>query len=285
MVRCAIRKLVGTERRIVILLDWTQLHGEFWALIAAVPFMGRSIPIYSETHHETTLGSRDVQSNFVRELRRLLPDRCRPVIVADGGFRSPFFVACREVGVDYVIRLRNDRAMARIHQPRNPSAWRDGVSFREIFSWARGAARCLGLGVPFLTSQVCDLCRLILAPAPRKARRRARYADDYERKRACEPWLLATSLDNEAAQTVVDIYATRMQVEECFRDAKSPRFGWGLDFSKSRSTQRLDALLLLVSLAFAAVVFVGAAASDQGLERRFRASSRKERVLSVFSVG
>jgi hypothetical protein len=279
------RTLIGSERRVVVLLDWTKLHGEFWALIAGVAYHGRSLPILGEAHHKRNVGSRKIQTEFVRQLRRMFPRDCRVVIVADGGFRSPFFTACREAGVDFVIRLRNENGMARVDKgPRGHKRY-DAVSFGTIFAWARGAAKCLGLGAPFITSDACGQCRLVLGAAPRKARKRARYADDYERKRACEPWLLATSLENEAAASVVAIYATRIQVEECFRDAKNARFGWGLEFAKSRSKERLNVLLLLVALAFAAVVLVGSAADAAGLEKRFRASSRKQRVLSLFSLG
>lgn len=279
------RSLVGAEHHMLVLLDWTQLHGEFWALVAAVAFDGRSVPILAEAHHESKLGCRDVQTRFLDELRQILPEGCRPVIVADGGFRSPFFAACREARVDFVIRLRNERAMAKFaRRLRGYRGW-VAIRFSELFTWARAAAQCFGRGVPFCTSGAREEVRLVLGAAPKKFCKRAQYADDYERKRATEPWFLATSLENDPAKSVVAIYATRMQVEECFRDTKNARFGWGLEFSATHSTERLNVILLLASIAFAAVVLVGAAAAEAGVERRFRASSRKERVLSLFTLG
>jgi hypothetical protein len=76
-----------------------------------------------------------------------------------------------------------------------------------------------------------------------------------------------------------------MQIEEFFRDTKNARFGWGLEFAGSRCTRRLDVLLLIVTIAFVAVILLGAAAFHRGLEPRFRASSRKQRVLSLFTLG
>jgi len=279
------KKIAGNERRLVVLLDWTQLHGEFWALVAAVAFDGRAVPILAEAHPEKQLGSRHVQTRFLEELRRVLPDRCRPLIVADGGFRSPFFAACREARFDYVIRLRNERGMAKFARRLHGYRGWVAIKFGEIFEWARSTAQCFGTGVPFCKSAHREECRLVLAPAPKKFRKRGQHADDYERKRATEPWFLATSLQNEPADAIVAIYATRMQVEECFRDTKNPRFGWGLEFAASRSTARLNVLLLLASIAFAAVILVGTAASEAGFERRFRASSAKKRVLSLFTTG
>jgi hypothetical protein len=221
------KRIAGNERRLVVLLDWTQLHGEFWALVAAVAFDGRAIPILAEAHHESQLGSRDLQTRFLEELRRILPGGCRPLIVADGGFRSPFFAACREARFDFVIRLRNEHGMAKFaKRVRGYRQWAS-IKFGEIFTWARSTVQCFGTGIPFCKSAHREECRLVLGAAPRKFRKRARYADDYERKRATEPWFLATSLQNEPAEAVVAIYATRMQVEECFRDTKNARFGWG----------------------------------------------------------
>ena len=59
-----------------------------------------------------------------------------------------------------------------------------------------------------------DAVRMVLGPRPPKANRRGKYADDYERKRACEPVLLATDLENDAAEDIVRIYAARVQIEE-----------------------------------------------------------------------
>jgi hypothetical protein len=77
-----------------------------------------------------------------------------------------------------------------------------------------------------------------------------------------------------------------MQIEETFRDTKNSRFGWGLEYSKTRSTRRFDVLLTLAALAFAAVVLIGAAGRERGHEQKFRARSGARVVaLSVFTLG
>ncbi|MCE2597371.1 transposase, partial [Motilimonas cestriensis] len=45
------------------------------------------------------------------------------------------------------------------------------------------------------------------------------------------------------AKQLVKLYAKRMQIEESFRDLKSPAYGFGLRHCRSRSTKRLDILL------------------------------------------
>lgn len=281
--RCLAQFLLRGQRRAVVLLDWTQVQGEFWALTASVPFLGRSIPILSRCHTEKNLGGRDEQSRFLEDLKRVLPPKTSAVIVADGGFRSPFFRACKELGFFYVIRLRNDRSVAEyglrgtVDYERPP--------FAKLFARATKVARCLGDWLPYASSQHAVGSRLVLGPRPPKAAKRSKYRDDYERKRACEPLLLATNMANDAAEAIVRIYQSRMQIEETFRDTKNARFGWGLEFSKTHSTQRFDVLLMLAALAFTAVVMIGAAAREAGHEPTFRARAGKKPTLSVFTLG
>ena len=283
--RCLARHLVNAEGRVVVLIDWTQLQGEFWSLTASVPFLGRSIPILSRSYTEEQLGSREAQDNFVSELREVLPKKAKPVIVADGGFRSPFFEACFRKGFYYVIRLRNDSCVVEFGLRGTREYERP--SFSQLFSRATDKARCLGGGLPYASSQHAVGARIILGPRPPKAAKRKRYADDYERKRACEPYLLATNLPNDSAETIVRIYAARMQIEETFRDTKNPRFGWGLEYSKTRSTRRFNVLLMLAAIAFTAIALIGAAARKRGHESKFRARSGGPEVvaLSIVTLG
>ena len=282
--RCLARDLVNAKGRAVVLIDWTQIQGEFWALTASVPFLGRSIPILSRSYTEDQLGSREVQASFVDELRKVLPREAAPVIVADGGFRSPFFEACFRKGFYYVIRLRNDHSVVEFGMKGTREYERP--TFDDLFRRATDEARCLGGGLPYASSQHAVSARIILGPRPRKAQKRTTYANDYERKRACEPFLLATNLENDSAEAIVRIYSARMQIEETFRDTKNPRFGWGLEYSKTRCTRRFDVLLMLAALAFAAIVLTGAAGRERGHEQKFRArSGAKVVALSVFTLG
>jgi predicted small integral membrane protein len=272
---------VGLQR-VVVLIDWTQIRGDHWALVATVAFQGRSFPILARSYLKSSVGNRVVESAFVRELRSILPKVCRPVVVTDAGFRSPFFEACNRAGVDYVIRLRNSRGTIK------KSCRVDGerIRFAALFKTATESARCLGLAKPYAGSRYAIWGkRVVLGPKPLKADRWERHRDDYERRRGCEPFLLVTSLDNEPAHAIVAIYEKRMQIEETFRDTKNPRFGWALSHSMTRSSDRFNVLLLLGALAAFIVMLVGAASERRGYDRSLRASSSKERVLSNFSIG
>ena len=77
------------------------------------------------------------------------------------------------------------------------------------------------------------------------------------------PWLIVTSLDNKYANTrqILNLYKTRMQIEEGFRDIKNSR--WGLAFNEARcsTTYRYENLLLVAHLATFAVWMIGKVAS------------------------
>lgn len=105
---------------------------------------------------------------------------------------------------------------------------------------------------------------------------------------AREPWLLATSLPVETwpACRVVTAYEKRMQIKETFRDLKSHRWGDGLQYARSRSSERLENLLLIPTLAMVTTWLVGLAAKANDWMRHFPANTvRKVAVLSTFFPG
>lgn len=281
--RALAKHLVRAEERPIVLIDWTQIHDEFWALTASVPFLGRSIPILSRCYTEKQLGSREAQTAFLDELKEILPTGATPVVVADGGFRSPFFSACFHRQIYYVVRLRNDHCVVEFGLKGTREYERPNLD--ELFARATDEARCLGTGLPYASSEHAVGSRIILGPRPKKAAKRKKYSADYERKRGCEPLLLATNLPNDSAKAIVKIYSARMQIEETFRDTKNSHFGWGLEHSRTRCTKRFDVLLMLTALAFAAVVLIGAAGRELRHEPKYRARSGPGVVLSVFTLG
>lgn len=61
------------------------------------------------------------------------------------------------------------------------------------------------------------------------------------------------------AKKVVKIYRSRMQIEESFRDVKSPRFGLSLTYHRTASVKRLQVLLLIATLALMVLWILGMA--------------------------
>lgn len=260
----------GRDRPIV-LLDWTDLGRGLSALRAAVAIPGRSIPIYEEVHPSSKEGNRKVHQRFLHALE-FVTRGARPILVADAGFRTPFFWACSEAGFDFVVRLRGDGI---VRFERNP------VHFRTLWKKASRRPQCLGIGRPHDSSRGGRLLRLVLGA---KTKRRIRSSDGSYQRRSLEPWLLATTLHSEAALDIVAVYAARMRIEESFRDTKSVRYGWDLH-ARTGDPERAATLLLLAALAYLVVAMAGLHAESDGVARYFQANTARRRVLSLFRLG
>ena len=269
-------RLLGAATRPNILIDWTELNDHRWSLTAAVPAARRAIPIYNEAHPPSGNGSRRQLHHFVRTLRRLIPDGVRPTLIVDAGFMRPFYEACIEYGFDLVVRLQ---AHGRLR------AWMPDrtTTVGAIASQARRTAKCHGEWAVYDANRRGTTLRVVSAKRTGLLRR---HDDSSYRKRAVEPWVLATTREDLSPDEVVALYALRMRIEEMFRDAKNARYGWSLEHTGTRSTERLEVLLLITTLAMLAVVLIGAAADEAGCTRFLQANTTRRRaVLSIFHIG
>jgi hypothetical protein len=277
--------LIGSWARPVILLDWTKVTDDFHALVAAIPGGGRALTIYEEVHPERKLGNGKVQANFLRALGDILPRGCQPIIVTDAGFQGPFFREVRRRGWHFVGRIRGTATM-------KIESRRDWSTVAQMYTAATKTPQDMGSACLYTSFRSLD-ARLVLAAKPR---RRTKHPWSTLRTGkggvprttitgAKEPWLLATSLDAETAEQVVAIYATRMQIEETFRDAKNPRYGWCLRHVRGHHADRLSLLLLFAVMATLAIILLGMAAARVGRHRRYQANTEKTRTLSFFVLG
>ena len=94
-----LRALLGSLKHPLILVDWSRFDasGDAFLLRAAVPFAGRSFPIYESVHERESCPK--YQSRLLKTLAALLPEGCVPVLVTDAGFRRPWMKAVGEIGV------------------------------------------------------------------------------------------------------------------------------------------------------------------------------------------
>lgn len=298
-------KVLKGNRSPVIVLDWTLIGEQFAGLVAALPFGGRALPIYEETHPLVHMGKRKVEARFLDRLAAIVPPGCTPILVADAGFRGPFCQAVLARGWDFVVRIRSSCTV----QLRTEAA---GGDFHRFYEQATTRPKSLGWG-EFAPRGARTEARFVLfkkkrpskKTRPKKARpgKKARPASRHARKPprcnrlrsgsqlkakrgAIEPWFLATSLSHASAATICELYATRMQIEETFRDTKNPRFGWSLQHARYRSTRRIDTLFLLIALAMLAVMLLGSAAEAANRHLGYQSNTIKtRRVLSWFVLG
>jgi hypothetical protein len=275
----------------VILVDWTSVTAEIWALVAAVPFEGRALVVYAESHPITRYLKPAVNAQFIRRLKSILPPSCSPILVTDAGFRSPWMKLVERMGWDYVGRIRHGTVqnVKRGYFMGFAPLWRrtrltpTDLGHFELGFKARHRCRLVGIrkrGDAILIPQPTIVLGRYGNAASHYDRGVARY-----RRHALEPWTLATSLEGTPDE-VVRIYRERMQIEEAFRDAKSHRFGFALSYARTNSVARADLLLLLASFGLLASVLIGIAAEAAKLHLRYQANTTKSRrVLSLVALG
>jgi hypothetical protein len=284
--RALTKQLLTDHTEPLILVDWTRIDEQRYALSAAVPVDGRALPIYWEVHDKRLLGNRHVQTSFLATLTGLVPDGCWPVVVTDAGFGNHWFRAIVDMGWDYVGRTIGQVCI----RSGEGDEWRHA---HELYTEAGGQARDLGPCDLGLTNRIS--ARIVLAKRyrrnPTRPKARRRHLDrgrshQQAVQRAKQPWVLATSLPDKEAKAVVRIYGKRMQIEESYRDAKNHRWGWSFRDARATTDQRYMVLLLVASLAMLALTLVGQAAESRGWHRRYQANTiRKRRVLSLFVLG
>jgi hypothetical protein len=276
--RALAMSLASGVSRLIVLMDWTDI-GRCCALVAAVPIAGRAIPIYGEVHPKSKYGNRRLQCAFLQTLKRILPRNACPIVVSDAGFKDPFFSAVHELGWGFVGRIRGSNRKFGYLQH----------SYRQILGTAKSQPTDLGDWQPRYPRK--SIWRLVLGAKRKKSfqirpKQRLNGNTAEARRRAHEPWLLATNLWRHSPKEIVGIYAMRMRIEEAFRDIKSSRYGWSFEQTRTHRAERLSVMLLLATLATLAAVLVGLAASQQGITRRLQANTIRHRaVLSLFTVG
>ena len=285
--RAVARSVIGAQTRIGLIIDWSDLLPDIsqHVLRAAVVVRGRAFVIYEEVHPTKQYASPSVHRAFMEALRTVLPDNCKPIILTDAGFRATWFKMLDELGFEWIGRIRN-RDMVRAH---NVNVWR---GCKELYPDATSRPRDLGKYEYARANPVA--CRLVLirrTPQGRKSltvfgkSSRSRH-NNKQRSGQTEPWLLAASasLARLSARHIVDWYSTRMQIEQTFRDLKSPQWGLGLSTSQTRNPGRLAILLLIAALVSLALWLIGLAVRRNGYTIQYGSTKKAANTLSILSL-
>ena len=272
----------------IIHIDWSCIShkNNLYLLRASLAVKGRSIVIYEETHRKKSDNNHLTHKDFLNKLNLIIRSSATPIIVTDAGFRAIWFAEIRELGWNFVGRLRNKNSVLL----GNNTDW---ILSKELYTKASGKAKFLNTGL--LTKKTQLPCRFVIFKDKNKKRgkkivanskgssTKQKYSKSYK-----EPWLLVTSLkctDNLAAKTVA-IYRSRMQIEENFRDTKSKRYGFGLNESETRTPSRMGVLLLIAAIATFACWLAGITALARGKAADYQAHSAKfTSVLSIVYLG
>ena len=281
------QQLIGNKRCPWLLVDWSPVPNTTHNLLrAALVCEGRALSVFEEVHPASKLGNRKVHKSFLENLKKVLPKGCCPIIVTDAGYHTSWFKAVRNLGWDYVGRVRGLVKYC----PKGQTQW---SSLKKIHRQATKNAKRLGR-ITLSKSEPIEgvLCYYKGTTKGRvnknKLGQRRQSTDSKNNaKSAKEPWVLLTSLEGySVAKRVVKIYQCRMQIEEGFRDLKSSKYGFGFEQAHSYKIERIENLLLIAMLASLIAWVVGWFAEKEKLHYKFQANSIKHRrVLSLFYLG
>lgn len=244
-------RIITRQKHPIILVDWSDLDSrkQHFLLRASIAVDGRSLTLYEGIYTLAEKEKPAIHKAFMDELKGMLPARCKPIIVSDAGFRVPWFSLIESLGWDYVGRVRNKTLCRQTDE----DEW---ALTRELYELA--TSRPKGLGRFVMRRKNSFESNLVVYQKRRHGRKhltangsRARRSSQSKASasREQEPWLLATSLATTSlrkTRKIVNIYRTRMQIEESFRDLKT-----GLNFNacQTRTLTNLVILLMIGMLA------------------------------------
>lgn len=278
---------LGHNQRPIILIDWSDLdeYKRHFLLRASLASHKRSIPIFEEVHTIKTKEKPTTHRQFLLALARVLPHGCKPIIVTDAGFKTPWFREVIALGWDFVGRTRLPNFYS--------THGKDWQCITHLYQKSNSTAQLLS---GFIARRNPLKCHLVFYKAKGKGRHALNRSglskkskrSQVHRKSANDPWLLSTSLPDEKnlAKRVVKIYRMRMQIEESFRDMKSKRFGQGFEYNKTTDKRRLSVLVFLTTLAHWLLMVLGLMAKIENRHRDYQANSvKKINVLSLPFIG
>ena len=205
---------------------------------------------------------------------------CRPIIVADSGFRTPFFRYIEnQFGWHWVGRIRGRDFICWKSQP---GRW---FSSKFLHSQATLTARCLGV-VSWVRKQPLSAFIVLIRQVRKqrksrtlKGKKRRSKSNQVHVRREREPWLLVASLSlqQRSPKQIVRIYKTRMQIEEGFRDCKSVHYGLCLSQNRRMNQHRRSVLCLIAACAIFVLWCIGVAGQHTQLAKQVRVNSSSQR--------
>jgi hypothetical protein len=281
--------LLKNNKRPVIIVDWSGLTpcGAYHFLRASVTVGGRALTLYDQAYALRDYSKASTHRQFLKTLKNILPEGCRPIIITDAGFRNTWFKSVLGLGWDFIGRVRNKTQ----YQGENSYLWKPIKALYE-----KATLKACYVGQVILARSKPLPCYFHLMKQRKKHRVKRNLVgkkvqcsvSKKHARREKEPWLLASSLSPEEASAVdiMLLYKKRMQIEESFRDLKNTRNGFSLRNCRSYQLKRLNVALLIAALAMLILWLVGTAAKQCHLHYSFQANTEKRRnVLSNFMIG
>jgi hypothetical protein len=256
--------VVGNRDSIMVAMDWTEFDADDQAtiMLSLLTRHGRATPLVWLTVGKCTLKNRRnaYEDQVLERLAKLLPAGVRACIVADRGFgdQKLYRMLAEDLKFDFVIRFRGNIEVT------NP----DGET-RAAADWVGAGGRARTLRGAAVTADACPIAAVVCVQA----------------KGMKEPWCLASSVTDQPARALINLYAKRWQIEGGFRDTKDLRFGMGMGSIHVSTPDRRDRLWLVSAFAVVLLTLLGTAGEALGYDRYLKTNTTKRRTHSLFRQG
>jgi len=256
--------VVGSRDSITVALDWTEFDADDQAtiMLSLLTRHGRATPLVWLTVERSTLKNhRNAYEDQVLErLAKLLPAGVRVCVVADRGFgdQKLYRMLAEDLKFDFVIRFRANIEVTAA----------DGET-RAAADWVGAGGRARTLRGAAVTAHACPVAAVVCVQA----------------KGMKEPWCLASSIADQPARALINLYAKRWQIEGGFRDTKDLRFGMGMGSIHVSTPDRRDRLWLVSAFAVVLLTLLGVAGEALGYDRHLKSNTTKRRTHSLFRQG
>jgi hypothetical protein len=231
-------------QRLILIIDQSKANDTQQAIVVAVRVGGRSLPIaWRVKETEGAIGFAEQRAALETALA-LLPEGAKVVLMGDRFYGSPDLITwCRSKGWDWRLRLKADLLV-----------FEDGGEST--------VAQCFARGERMLTD---------VELTGKRARTNIGMVHEDGHP---EPWFIAMSDAPTTAKTFD--YGLRWGIEAMFSDFKSR--GFGLEDSQLQRTDRMDRLILVMSLALYWAVSTGMWAAENAalpVEKKRKGRVRK----------
>lgn len=279
--------IVQQDKKLIVIIDasWFTRCGKYQFLSASIPVGSRSLPILEKVYLQSEIMHPKTHKRFLSELKKILPKRCKPIIVTDAGFQNPWFKNVSKIGWDYI-----GRAASSVLYQENTGNW---VSVRALEKLAKRKAEFFMHTYVAKTKPIQHYIYCYKKKAKGRKKNnvygtRSMAAPDNKKSIAAKkPWILLSSLSNQEieAYQVINMYKKRMQIEEGFRDQKDDYHGLGLIYNRSINLNKINIALLVGAIARYALWALGLAVKKRGFHQGYQANTVKDRnVLSIFFI-
>lgn len=279
------QKITQGMSRAVILIDWSAYHASrFQLLRASLACDGRSLPLMSCVVSSSQTANAEVHERFLESLAECFAPETNVIVITDAGFQGRWFQQVSSRGWTYICRVLGN------HYYNVGDGWEKVL---DSGTKASTIAIYLGEGLLGRSKEAQHEGHFYLYKSKPKGRKFKRSKERSTRASVTakaqtagkSPWFIFTNSTEFTPKQVMKLYSRRMQIEQNFRDEKNPRWGFGLRFGASHSSERVAVLSLIATLASIIMWLSGFSLENSGIHHKYQANTVKyRRVISLLKL-